>query len=119
MTGGIKMKYDTALLILTLAVGALLLVVVGPNLEPDTQAEWAQYALSFGFTPEGARAYGFARQLASERGDPLPTPDGWARDNPLDIDMGSHDGVGICQCAARGAMQDNPAYAGYLKEGMW
>jgi len=114
------MKRDAAALILPLTIVlvgfAFALAILD---QPSTSQEWSQYALSFGFTPEGARAYGYACEAASERGEEIPTVEAWASHNPFDVDMASHAGVGTCQCIARGVMQDNPVYAGYPKEGMW
>ncbi|OQA52988.1 MAG: hypothetical protein BWY43_00276 [candidate division WS2 bacterium ADurb.Bin280] len=112
------MKTDNVALVLSLAILLVGLALVILD-QPSSPQQWSQYALSFGFTPEGARAYGYACQSASERGEEIPTVESWASHNPFDIDMASHAGVGTCQCIARGAMQDNPASAGYLNEGKW
>ena len=67
------------------------------EIHPDYETR----ALSYAFTPEGAKMYAAACKIALVSGQPVPLVERWASAHPYDVDTEAGDRTGVCQCIAR------------------
>ena len=63
--------------------------------------DYERKALSCAFTPEGAKAYAAACEVAHVMGQPISLVETWASAHPYDVDLDAGNHAGVCQCAAR------------------